>query len=220
MLRAISVFKCLNDSVFFVIHSLPYQSAENTSKIQINYNSDIVGHVREEGNACTTCGEWNHTDASNCPSKYDGSKYVSICPAMIRFKTRFSAFFKTKSDEGLCSPVMGWAMFIFRGGHSWGNGHNTHVTWSREMSHLSKILILIFLNHFLVTLKCFILMQTLLRLYIWLQSYEGFVAAKNNIKERNLNTVFANISKITSPTSDSFLLIMSHITIRSLSSID
>ena len=54
-------------------------------------------------------------------------------------------------------------------------------------------------------------MQTPLQLDIWLQSYEGFVNTKNNIKQRNLNTVFANISKTTSPTSDSFLLIMSHI---------
>ena len=53
-------------------------------------------------------------------------------------------------------------------------------------------------------------MQTPLQLDIWLQSYEGFVNAKNNIKQRNLNTVFDNISKTTSPTSDSFLLIMSH----------
>ena len=45
----------------------------------------------------------------------------------------------------------------------------------------------------------------------WLQSYEECVHAKNNIKQRNWNTVFANISKPISPTSDSFLLIMSHI---------
>ena len=51
-------------------------------------------------------------------------------------------------------------------------------------------------------------MQTPLQLDIWLQSYEEFVNAKNNIKERNWNTVFANISKPISPTSDSFLLIM------------
>ena len=36
----------------------------------------------------------------------------------------------------------------------------------------------------------------------WLQNYEGFDNAKNNIKQRNLNTVFANISKTTSPTFD------------------
>ena len=36
-------------------------------------------------------------------------------------------------------------------------------------------------------------MQTPLQLDIWLQSYEGFDNAKNNIKQRNLNTVFANI---------------------------
>ena len=54
-------------------------------------------------------------------------------------------------------------------------------------------------------------MQTPLQLDIWLQSSEEFVNIKNNIKQRNLNTIFANISKTTSPTSDSFLLIMSHI---------
>ena len=32
-------------------------------------------------------------------------------------------------------------------------------------------------------------MQTPLQLDIWLQSYEGFVNAKNNIKQRNFNTV-------------------------------
>ena len=62
---------------------------------------------------------------------------------------------------------------------------------------------------FLMTSKSFILIQTPLQLDIWLQSYEGFVNAKNNTKQKNLNTVFANISKTTSPTSDSFLLIMS-----------
>ena len=56
-------------------------------------------------------------------------------------------------------------------------------------------------------------MQTLLQLDVCLQSYEGFYNAKNSMKQRNLNTVFANISKTTSPTSDSFLLIMSHMNI-------
>ena len=54
-------------------------------------------------------------------------------------------------------------------------------------------------------------MQTPLQLDIWLQSYKGFYNAKYNMKQRNLNTVFASISKTTFPTSDSFLLIMSHI---------
>ena len=88
-----------------------------------------------------------------------------------------------------------------------------YVTRSREMSHLSKISISIFLHHFLKISKCFILMQTPLQLDIWLQSYEGFDNAKNKMKQRNLNTVFANISKTISPTSDSFLLIMSHMSI-------
>ena len=35
--------------------------------------------------------------------------------------------------------------------------------------------------------------------------------AENSMKQKNLITVFANISKTISPTSDSFLLIMSHI---------
>ena len=81
------------------------------------------------------------------------------------------------------------------------------------MSHLSKNSISIFLHHLIITSNCFILMQTPLQSDIWLQSYEGFVNAKNNVKQRNLNTIFANISITTSPTSDSFLLIMSHMII-------
>ena len=37
-------------------------------------------------------------------------------------------------------------------------------------------------------------MQTPLNFNIWVQSDEEFVNAKNNIKPKNLNTVFANIS--------------------------
>ena len=88
--------------------------------------------------------------------------------------------------------------------------HN--VTWSREMSHLSKISIPIFLYQFFITLKCFILMHTPSQLDIWLQSYEEFVDTKNNINQKNLNTVFAHFSESIFPTSDSFLLIMSHMT--------
>ena len=51
----------------------------------------------------------------------------------------------------------------------------------------------------------------MLQFDIWLQ--DEFVNAKNNIKQRNCNTVCAQISKPISPTSDSFLLIMSHIEI-------
>ena len=46
---------------------------------------------------------------------------------------------------------------------------------------------------------------------VWMHLYDRFDNAKNNIKQRNLNTVFANISNTTLPTSDSFLLIMSHV---------
>ena len=39
---------------------------------------------------------------------------------------------------------------------------------------------------------------------------QGFINAKKQYKQKNLNTVFANISKTISPTSDSFFLIMLH----------
>ena len=39
-------------------------------------------------------------------------------------------------------------------------------------------------------------MQTPLQLDTWLQSYEGFDNVKNSMKQRNLNTVFANIPDI------------------------
>ena len=51
-------------------------------------------------------------------------------------------------------------------------------------------------------------MQTTLQLVTELN--EEFSNVKNNKKQRNLNTVFANISKTIEPTSDSFPLIMSH----------
>ena len=52
-------------------------------------------------------------------------------------------------------------------------------------------------------------MQTPLKLDIWLQSKRN-LSMQDNIKQDNLNTIFASISKTISPTSDSFLLIMSH----------
>ena len=86
-----------------------------------------------------------------------------------------------------------------------------------DMIKGNEPLVEIFNSYFLTPLShnCFILMQTPLQLDIWLQSYEEFVNVKNVIKQRNWNTVFANISKPISQTSDSFLLIMSHILIKS-----
>ena len=43
----------------------------------------------------------------------------------------------------------------------------------------------------------------------YIQSYEQFIRTKNNIKQKNLTSFFANIAITISPTSDSFLLIMS-----------
>ena len=54
-------------------------------------------------------------------------------------------------------------------------------------------------------------MQTPLGLDIKLQSYDQFIIVENNTIQRNLNSLFANISKSISVTSDSFPLIMSHI---------
>ena len=63
----------------------------------------------------------------------------------------------------------------------------------KGMSHLSNISISIFLQLYTTFSKCFILMQSPLQFDIGLQSYEGFYNAKTNMKQRNFNTVFANI---------------------------
>ena len=60
------------------------------------------------------------------------------------------------------------------------------------MSHLSKMSIPISLHHFLITSKCFLFDAN--SIIIGYLSYEEFVNAKKNIKQINLNTVFANIS--------------------------
>ena len=77
--------------------------------------------------------------------------------------------------------------------------HLGYVAKSREFS------ISILLCYFLITSK----LQLPLQLDIWLQSSEEFVDDKNNKKQKNLTTVFVNISKTIFPTSDSFLVIMS-----------
>ena len=97
--------------------------------------------------------------------------------------------------------------------HSMGLQGNINVTWSRGISHLSEISIPIFLRHFLIVQNAPLWCKPH---YNWISgcitmSYEGFDNVKNNIKQRNLNSVFANISKTISQTSDSFLLIMSQI---------
>ena len=92
----------------------------------------------------------------------------------------------------------------------WNWFWNEYVTRSREMSHLSKIPISSFLHHFLKTQKCFILMQTPLQLDIWLQSYEGFDTAKNDMKQRNFNTVFCHYLQHNIP--DIRLIPLDHVT--------
>ena len=52
-------------------------------------------------------------------------------------------------------------------------------------------------------------MQPPLKLDVWLQSYEEYINAKNNIKQKILNTVFANISKTIS---DIRLIPLDHVT--------
>ena len=79
----------------------------------------------------------------------------------------------------------------------WCRGLYIYVTWSREMSHMSKTLNFELLTPLSSNLK--------------MLCYEQFVSTENNIKQMNLNSFFANISKTIYATSDSFPLIMSHI---------
>ena len=73
--------------------------------------------------------------------------------------------------------------------------------------------ILLFQYKSLVHLKCYILIQTPSQLNIWLQRYEQFFKVKNNVKHKNLSPLLACNSKSIFPTSDSFPLIMSHISV-------
>ena len=86
----------------------------------------------------------------------------------------------------------------------------TYVTRSREMSHLSKISISIFLHNFLKTSKCFILMQTPLQLDIWIQSYEWFDNAKNIMKQKEFEHCFCQYLKSNIP--DIGLIPLDHVT--------
>ena len=87
----------------------------------------------------------------------------------------------------------------------------TNVTWSRKMSHLSNK----FNFYFLTSLS-----HNLKNASFWCKPHYNWISdskvmkdlsmpKKKEQKKRNLTTVLANISKTTSPTSDSFLLIMS-----------
>ena len=89
-----------------------------------------------------------------------------------------------------------------------------YVTRSRGMSHLSKKKFFYFLTPLSQTFKMLHFDANRAH-YNWISGYGvmkdlTMLKPKNNIKQKNFNTVFANISKTTSPTSDSFLLIMSH----------
>ena len=79
------------------------------------------------------------------------------------------------------------------------------------MSHLSKMSIPIFLHHFLVTSKCFILMLTPLQLDNWLQSYEELVNAKKQYKTKEIEHCFCQYLKIN--ISDIRLIPLDHVTI-------
>ena len=71
----------------------------------------------------------------------------------------------------------------------------TYVTQSREMRvTCRKISIPSFWSHFLITSKCFNLMQTSLELDVWLQSYEEFANAKHSINKR-IWTLFLPLSQ-------------------------
>ena len=63
------------------------------------------------------------------------------------------------------------------------------------MSHLLEIIISIFLHRFLITSKCFILMQTPLPFDIWLQSYDKFVNAKKQYNTKEFEHCFCHYLK-------------------------
>ena len=109
--------------------------------------------------------------------------------------------------------------------------HQNEVFWSfekvvsenwnwnfRQVTHFPvtcrRCSILSFLHHSRATWKCHILMQTPLESDIWLQSYEQFKEAENNIKQKNSNWFLADISETVFATLDSFPLIMSHMCLK------
>ena len=59
-------------------------------------------------------------------------------------------------------------------------------------------------------IKSYILIHTPLQSDIWFKRYEQFFEFQNNVKHRNMSSVLAYNSKWILATSDSFLLIMSH----------
>ena len=66
------------------------------------------------------------------------------------------------------------------------------------MSRMSKIFNFEFLTPLSDNLKCY----TPYELDVWLQSYEQFISAENNIKQKISTSFFANISKTISATSE------------------
>ena len=87
----------------------------------------------------------------------------------------------------------------------------TYVTGSREMSHLSAIFNFEFQYNLLAHIKFYILIHTPLQSDIWFKRYEQFFVFQNNVKHGNMSSVLAYNSKSILATSESFLLIMSHI---------
>ena len=78
-----------------------------------------------------------------------------------------------------------------------------HDTRSRGMSRMSKMFTFEIFNTTLLQLKMLNFDANPIRLNIWLQSCDKIIHSQNN-------SLFVNISKAVSETSDSFPLIMSH----------
>ena len=80
----------------------------------------------------------------------------------------------------------------------------------RGMNHMSKIF------YFAISTSSANVIQTPLVLNIWLQSCVRIVCenSQNNIKQKNWDSFFANISNEISTTSDSLPLIMPHISFK------
>ena len=103
-----------------------------------------------------------------------------------------------------------WMNILGQSKDEFNYGSTTAMTWQCDMIKGNESLVENCNSYFLTPLTHNFKMLNFDANHItniWLQSYEEFVNAKNNINQQNLN----NISKTISPTSDSFLLIMSHI---------
>ena len=111
----------------------------------------------------------------------------------------------TKHKNSKCGKEMGVTHFYMHHFQTkWKCSMVLHVTWSREMSHLSKCQFL-----FSYTIFWFWCNPH----YNWISGYRVMkdLTMLNTLWNKGVWTLFLPISQNNMPTSDTFLLIMSHI---------